>query len=196
MPAVPKTDRETILKTALARLRRDGLSALSLRSLAADVGIATNALYHYFPSRSDLEDALSDHAARRMHAALERDLARQSQGKKLTPAGRIRTVAAGYLRFAEREPHLYAAMIHGPCESGATTEGHEALWDLVYNATVALHGEAEASHAAVSLWALLHGTLSLLHAGALKMGPKESIRFGLDAWLQTRPPHRGPRTEA
>ncbi|WP_419805105.1 TetR/AcrR family transcriptional regulator [Terriglobus sp.] len=184
MPAVAKTDREAILQAALVRLRRDGLPALSLRSLAADVGIATNALYHYFPSRSDLENALSDRAAYRMHAALQRDLARRSREAKLSPADRVSTLAAGYLRFAQREPHLYAAMVHGPCSTGETTEGHTALWQLVYEAAAALHGEAEASHAAVSLWALLHGTISLLQAGALSMKPDECIRFGLQAWMQ------------
>lgn len=184
MPAIAKTDREAILKAALARLRRDGLAAVSLRALAADVGIATNALYHYFPSRSDLENALSDQAALRMHAAIERDLAKRAANGRLAPAGRVSTLAASYLRFAQREPHLYAAMIHGPCDDGVPAEGHTALWHLVYDAAAALHGEAEARDAAVSLWALLHGTLSLLQAGALRMKPEECIRFGLRAWLQ------------
>ena len=168
----------------MVRLRRDGLPALSLRALAGDVGIATNALYHYFPSRSDLENALSDKAALRMHAALDREITKQVREKKLSPRDRIGVLASGYLRFAQRDPHLYAAMIHGPCADGETTEGHTALWELVYDTAVTLHGEAEASHAAVSLWALLHGTVSLLQAGALKMEPEECIRFGLSAWMQ------------
>ena len=185
MPAPAKTDRDTILKAALARLERDGLPALSLRALAGDVGIATNALYHYFPSRADLEDALSDLAALRMHAAMERDLKRRAREGELSPTGRVTALASGYLRFAQREPHLYAAMIHGPCQTDEPRAGHTALWNLVYGAAAALHGEAEAAASAVSLWALLHGTLSLLQSGALRMKPEECIRFGLEAWLRT-----------
>ncbi len=185
MPAIAKTDRDAILTAALTRLERDGLSALSLRALAADVGIATNALYHYFPSRSCLEDALSDLAASRMHAAMERDLKRRARRQELSPTNRVTTLASAYLRFAQRNPHLYAAMIHGPCNTDEPRAGHTALWNLVYQAAAALHGEAEATDAAVSLWALLHGTLSLLQSGALRMKPEECIRFGLEAWLQT-----------
>ena len=184
MPAIAKTDRDSILKTALTRLQRDGLAALSLRILAADVGIATNALYHYFPSRSDLEDALSDLAASRMHVAMERDLKRRARQHDLSPANRVTTLASSYLRFARREPHLYAVMIHGPCTRDQPRAGHTALWNLVYQAAAALHGEAKATDAAVSLWALLHGTLSLLQSGALQIEPEECIRFGLQAWLQ------------
>ena len=55
MPAIAKTDREAILQAALKRVRRDGLAGFSLRALAGDVGITTNALYHYFPVRAHLE---------------------------------------------------------------------------------------------------------------------------------------------
>ena len=184
MPAIAKTDRGAILKAALTRLQRDGLPALSLRLLAADVGIATNALYHHFSSRSDLEDAISDLAASRMHAAMERDLKRRARQQELNPTNRVNILVSAYLRFARREPHLYAAMIHGPCKTDEPRAGHTALWNLVFQAAAALHGEAKATDAALSLWALLHGTLSLLQSGALRMEPEECLRFGLEAWLQ------------
>ena len=183
MPAIAKTDRNAILKAAGIRLGRDGLAALSLRLLAADLGIATNAIYHYFPSRSDLEDALSDLAASRMHTFMERDLKRRARQQEPSPTARVTTLASAYLRFAQREPHLYAAMINGPCNTDEPRAGHTALWNLVYQAAAALHGEANATDAAVSLWALLHGTLSLLQSGALQLKPEECIRFGLEAWL-------------
>ncbi|GAA3752530.1 TetR/AcrR family transcriptional regulator [Terriglobus aquaticus] len=189
MPAVAKTDRDTILQAALLRLRRDGLAGLSLRALAADVGIATNALYHYFPSRSHLENALSEEAARRLLAALQRGTATRRidesrEGSKAAAAERIRALAAGYLRFARREPHLYAAMLQGPCEPGESNANHAALWNFVCETAGVLHGDKRADSAAMSLWALLHGAVALQQAGALagvKAG--DCVRFGLDAWI-------------
>jgi len=43
-----KTDRQAILSAALEQLTRNEMRALSLRGLAASLGIAPNALYRYF----------------------------------------------------------------------------------------------------------------------------------------------------
>ena len=192
MPAVAKTDRETILQAALKLLRRDGLAALSLRALATEVGIATNALYHYFPSRDDLTTALSEAAAEKLHATLKREVTRKVAAAKPaitarhTAEIRATALAEGYLRFAQREPHLYAAMIHKPCGE-QKREAYETLWKFVCEIAAALHGQNRAAAAAVSLWALLHGTVSLHQAGAIyDLSPAESIHFGLQAWMNAR----------
>lgn len=183
VPAVAKTDRDAILSLALDRVRTDGMPALSWRALAADVGIAPNALYHYFPTRAHLDNALSEHAAQRMHKALRREVARLASSKE-SAADRIRALSTAYLRFAQREPHLYAAMLSGPCGTGEPNPEHQALWQFVVDATAALHGQAKATEAAMSLWALLHGAVTLLHSGSLSGArPAESIEFGLNAWI-------------
>ena len=188
MPAVAKTDRETILQAALKLLRRDGMAALSLRALAADVGIATNALYHYFPSRDDLAAALAEQAAAKLHAAIQREVTRRtaaapSASARQAAEHRAAALAEGYLRFAQREPHLYAAMIHKPCGE-QKRDAYVALWDFVCEVAAALHGQDQAAEAAVSLWSLLHGTVSLHGAGAIHdLSPAESIHFGLRAWM-------------
>ena len=175
------------------------MAGLSLRSLAADVGIATNALYHYFPSRSHLENALSEEAARRLHAALQRAVAkspaarsnkaaeRRSKAAERTARERVAALATGYLRFARREPHLYAAMIQSSCDTGEPQQAHNALWGFVCDVSAALHGTERAASAARSLWALLHGTVSLQQSGALAGKPEDdSITFGLNAWIEAR----------
>lgn len=192
VPAVSKTDREAILQAAVVRLRADGMQALSMRTLAADVGIAPNALYHYFPSRAHLEQALSGEAARHMLLTLERagKAARAGNVRRTSRADaelRIRALAAGYVRFAQREPHLYAVMLQGPCDTGEPNEHYTALWEFVCEAAGVLHGEERASESAMSLWALLHGAVALQQAGALKgMKPAECVQFGLNAWMRSR----------
>ncbi len=47
-----------ILDTAHAHVARDGAQQLSLRAVARDLGVASSALYRYFPSRHDLLTAL------------------------------------------------------------------------------------------------------------------------------------------
>jgi AcrR family transcriptional regulator len=50
--------KERILDAAWRIARRDGLGAISLRELAADVGMRAPSLYTYFPSKSHIYDAM------------------------------------------------------------------------------------------------------------------------------------------
>ncbi|WP_367135293.1 MULTISPECIES: TetR/AcrR family transcriptional regulator C-terminal domain-containing protein [Streptomyces] len=51
-------DREKILDAALALVDREGLKALSMRRLAAELGVEAMTLYHYLPSKDALLDGL------------------------------------------------------------------------------------------------------------------------------------------
>jgi len=50
--------RSEILNAAWEVARRDGVAALSLREVAERVGLRTPSLYHYFPSKAALYDAM------------------------------------------------------------------------------------------------------------------------------------------
>ncbi|POM23007.1 Tetracycline repressor protein class A from transposon 1721 [Actinomadura rubteroloni] len=53
-------DRSTVLDAALALVDSGGLPALTMRSLAAEVGLTPGALYTYFPDRAAIVSALVD----------------------------------------------------------------------------------------------------------------------------------------
>ena len=59
----PSLSREQVARKALEVLDRDGLEGLSMRRLAADLGVGTMTLYGYFRGRGDLLDAAIDAAA-------------------------------------------------------------------------------------------------------------------------------------
>ena len=93
---VPLT-RERIIAAALALIDRDGLAAFSLRGLGAFLGCEPMSIYHYFPSKAHLMDALIDDALR---------------GVLVDPPGadpidRLRAMAHSYLRVARRHPPLF-----------------------------------------------------------------------------------------
>ena len=48
------TSREAILAECRAIVRRQGLSGISVRTVAAAAGVATGTLYHYFPDKRAL----------------------------------------------------------------------------------------------------------------------------------------------
>ena len=59
-PNQPVLTREQIVAAAITLVDRDGLSALSMRRLAAELGSAPMSLYYHVPDKSALEDLIFD----------------------------------------------------------------------------------------------------------------------------------------
>lgn len=59
-PVRGNLSRERIAQAALALIDREGLDALSLRTLASDLGCEAMSLYHHVRNKSDLLDAVVD----------------------------------------------------------------------------------------------------------------------------------------
>src|SRR5271168_5615062 len=79
-PSAPRTARERvreemtaeILAVAGAHVARDGAAAISLRSIARDLGMAPSAIYRYFDGRDALLSALILSAYEALAAEAER----------------------------------------------------------------------------------------------------------------------------
>ena len=59
-PTRPRLDRRQILSAALALVDRDGLDALSLRRLGAELGVDPMAIYRHVEGRDGLEEGLAE----------------------------------------------------------------------------------------------------------------------------------------
>ena len=181
-----KTDRQAILSAALEQLARNGMRALSLRGLAASLGIAPNALYRYFANRAELEVAMAAESARRLYLTLRRAAGRKEPGKA------IRSMAVAYVRFAREHSHLYQ-MLMEPC--GTSFEGvsiHQELWSFVVDQMALVSTPAHAREEAVALWAFLHGITALESAQLLgEEKPCSGFEFGLNALLAAAAAVRG-----
>jgi AcrR family transcriptional regulator len=177
MPYPSKTDRQAILSVAVKELARGGIRDLSLRNIAASLGLAPNAIYRYFSDRRELEAALSSEAARQMEVALRK----ASEGR--VPLTAIREMSGAYIKFAKHNRHLYEAMMsfHAP-EHDATS--HESLWTFTVEQVQRIAGSDRAAQASVALWAFLHGAVALEAAQVLgEIKPASGLEFGFEAWL-------------
>ena len=112
-----------ILETARAHLVERGASELSLRAVARDLGMASSAVYRYFPSRDALLTALILDAYNALgHAAETADAAVEDRDDVLA---RWRAVAHSVRDWAIAHPHEYALIY------GTPIPGYEAPQDTI-----------------------------------------------------------------
>ncbi|MFE6688541.1 TetR/AcrR family transcriptional regulator [Streptomyces sp. NPDC057743] len=95
---------------ARRQLATEGAAKLSLRAVARELGMASSALYRYFPSRDDLLTALIIDAYDAVGEAAERALARAGAA----PLARWTAVCRAVRRWALAHPHEYALIYGSP----------------------------------------------------------------------------------
>jgi len=89
--------RGRIVQVALELVHRDGLAQLSTRRLGQQLGCEAMSIYHHFPSKAHLLDALVDHAI----ASIE------PPPEHLDATARVRFTCHAYRAMAHRFPALY-----------------------------------------------------------------------------------------
>jgi AcrR family transcriptional regulator len=89
--------RERILATALELVRDETLAALSTRRLAQRLGCEAMSIYHHFPGKRHLIDALVDHAIATV----------AWPPPTLEPVARLRALMHAYRSMAQRFPQLF-----------------------------------------------------------------------------------------
>ncbi|MFB9314842.1 TetR/AcrR family transcriptional regulator [Nocardioides plantarum] len=134
MPTAPRTARaaaraeltQAILDNAASQLAEIGPAALSVRAVARDLGMASSAVYRYFPSRDALLTALIVQAYDDLGATVEEAGASVRRGDL---RGRFRAMAQALRTWAVEHPHQYALTY------GSPVPGYAAPDDTVVPAT-------------------------------------------------------------
>jgi len=120
--SAPRTARERvreemtgeILAVARDHVARDGAAALSLRSVARDLGMAPSALYRYFEGRDALLSALILSAYESLAAEAERAAAEAAARSADTGAERWKAVPRAVRTWALARPHEWGLIFGTP----------------------------------------------------------------------------------
>jgi len=113
-----------ITDLARAQLATVGAAGLSLRAVARELGMASSAVYRYFPSRNDLLTRLIIDGYDAIGAAAE-----QADDPTAPPTDRWLAVCRAVRRWARDHPHEYALLY------GSPVPGYAAPPDTVPAAT-------------------------------------------------------------
>lgn len=146
------TRREQIVAAAMELLEADGPEGLTMRAVAARVGIKAPSLYKHFPDKDDLESVLVSEGFQEM-AEVFSTATRDA-------ADPLAALAIAYRSWAKDHPHLYRLLTHKPIRRDKLPPGVEAAAALPI--VQAVGGDADLARAA---WALAHGLTALELAG-------------------------------
>jgi AcrR family transcriptional regulator len=98
-----------LVATAVETIAREGVQALTLRSVGARVGVSRTALYRHFDDKAALLARVAEEGFRRLHAAMTASLSASSA----TGAEPLPAMAEAYVRFARANPSHYQTMFGG-----------------------------------------------------------------------------------
>lgn len=178
--------RERLCEAAERLFAEKGPEAVTMRQLAAELGVSPMTPYRYFRDKDDILAAVRTNGFNRFAEALE--IARATAG-----SARAKGVAVGeaYVNFAFEHPHTYKLMFdldqpHEADYPDLVTAGQRAratmsayVKDLI--AEGVLSGDAEQIGA--MFWAATHGAVVLELAGKLAPGAGRELHHALSAAL-------------
>jgi AcrR family transcriptional regulator len=182
MPRQPDPGlEERILNAAQTLWHRGGDEALTLRAVARAAGTNTPAVYRRFKDRQDLVRGLLLRTVGRVRSVFE-------TGKT------IQEMAEAYIDLALEEPHEYELFYaHALALSARKGTGRprpiresRPNFALLEQRLAQRSGGLPEDHTqlALALWALLHGTTTLLLSKAIPEGHEQELRSAVRAAVQ------------
>ena len=195
--------KSSLIKAANVILVRDGADALSLRAIAAEVGVSHMAPYSHFKNKKELVQAVAFAGFKQMSAAMEGVKASYNKPEKL-----ILEYGVACLEFAINNAQLYRLML-GQVETRGRKNTHsenkkseskesDQLSDLEsFSKTpfillkeafsLRTDDKALARAQAMGAWAMVHGLSALIIEGHIEIPEGLSLRqFLAAAALQTQ----------
>ncbi|MFC5381316.1 TetR/AcrR family transcriptional regulator [Aquipuribacter nitratireducens] len=154
--------REELVAAASRLLESGDPSAVTLRGVAREAGVAAPSVYGHF---DDLDDLLRTVVERHL-AALRRAVEAAADAAD-DPVGRLRAAALAYVVWGTSNPGAYAVVFGGravrlltDAETVAFADG-DALLDLLGRLVAAVPGAPDVASRTLAAWTGLHGTVSL-----------------------------------
>ena len=165
--------RRRLADAALAIYRAEGLEALSFRRLADAMGLSHTLPYRYFPHKEALLMAMRRDCTLRFE-----HFVREREALQAPLLQRIRSIAAGYVDYVQRNPAdyllIFATNQPPPDQYPELLAARRGLFDHVVEVLTLCVGagelEGEPRQLAHQFWIALHGLMTLHVANQLVHG--------------------------
>ena len=174
--------RRRILDTARHQLVQEGYQNLSMRKIADAIGYSATSIYLYFDSKDALLHALIHEGMMELRDRLQETAAQHPEA----PVHRLRALCRCFVEFGLDNPEYYEIMFQlrpERMERDPPEKHRQAQENLDYFAQALDEGVErgifevdDTNVSANTVWASLHGTISLLLAGQVDVRIDTSIR--------------------
>lgn len=173
-PYPAQTDREKIVEAARMLIERNGIDALSLSLLAAELGIRSPSLYRYMQNKTDLLQAVIEQTYRRLFQAYQDALRLSPEG----PEERLLALFHAHRSFAHANPNTYFLAYTATDPELRTDPGYLEGQAVTIQQIMAQISGNESSLAALrGALALVHGFVMLELKNQLQRGGDLSAAF-------------------
>ena len=181
-PYPSQTDHDTIVRTAGMLIERDGVEALSLGKVAAELGIKAPSLYRHIDSKNSLLQAVIEQTFRAMFEAYDEALANSGDN----PAEMLLNLSRAQRRFAQANPNTYMLAYTTP--NPELKSNPDMLLERAVSIQAIMReisGEERSLSALRGSLALVHGFVMLELNGQFRRGGDLSDAFddALQAYL-------------
>ncbi|MFB0627108.1 TetR/AcrR family transcriptional regulator [Streptomyces sp. AB3(2024)] len=176
--------KERLVECATEMLATRPRESLTVRAVAAAAEASTTAVYSLFGGKDGLVAAVRDRAV----AGLFRDLS--AVQTSADPLADLYALAVAYRRWGREHRHLYTVLFGGvqsfdPSGDVGASDPIRPLIAAIDRALAASVLVGEATSIALSIWATLHGLVTLELAGALDAVTSEAaFRSAIQATLR------------
>ena len=167
--------KNALIKAGIAMLEEDGLAAVSLRAIAAKVGVSHTAPKNHFGSLKGLLTAIATEAFRRHSAYMTEGITEGASRED-----RLNAAMNGYVRFAADHSALFQLMfspLHCDFDDPELLEASKESYGVLRGIADGLEwAQSDAPNGALRtelmLWSLVHGYAMLQAIG--QFGPNNS----------------------
>ena len=179
MPFPAKTSTDAIIQSAGDLIRADGLAALSMRTLAARLGVRASSLYRHFPDRSSIEETLANRAAEDLLRSMQQSVHGRTGERALFSAARA------YMDYASAEKSFYDILMQLGLPKKTQSEAMRQIWEFFVELVSATTHFPEDVSGAAALWSFLHGFSILSRSGRLgEIAPRLTFARGTQALVR------------
>lgn len=175
--------KTALIQAALVLLKNEGLGALSLRTLAAKVGVSHMAPYAHFKNKTELFQSISAHGFNDMADKMD------AIDKNQSPEALILAYGSEYIKYAINNAPLYRLMLSqtqvtGPQASSGGSHMSSELrkasmrpYKLLLGNFINLFPEDKEKQSlqAQGAWAIVHGLSALIIDGHLQIPEGMSV---------------------
>jgi len=159
--------KNALIKAGADILSKEGVSALSLRKVAQQAGVSHAAPYAHFADKQALIAAISTEGYQKLYA----QIARAAEQYRSDPLRRLVESSWAYVHFALNEPDHFKVTLSGMMEKEQEYPAFVEAAQQTFNLVVDIVAQGQQAGllrpgapdlTAVSVWALIHGLVTLL----------------------------------